>query len=456
MRWPLLLTALLAVACGSPPEPEPTPATTCAPLPQHIAVRLNAAADSGKPQSHPSSRVGGTMTVAVASVEDAIAKSLPRVIAQGRNVSAGAAGRTTFEIIRKEPRLATSDAGLSIQVPLNGEIHLCKPLGGVCIEYGMCRPEWRAEVLVHSPWQLRNEPKVDLDVQITKGCVLSPVKVDVTSELRKITDAEVSKIKKQLRREVDRFHDDLKKQIKRGLEPVRLTNDVCVGFDVDEVDVSLTREDETHIVNFETRGRLSLDCEPSHAAAANPSPTTAGFAVDGKTRVRTHRALHGETEAVVDTSVPLLNLTAELQSRIPNQQVRLSGLGDDLLVEVSGWRGCASGWALLHPTPGPAGIELTPRETSDATLVAALGSSTLLAQTHAVHQQRLDQLVTALKRPMIIDSDLLPNNLRIQPQANLDATELGVLAAPNAVVFRTTLRGSLDGRLTSEPQTSKR
>jgi hypothetical protein len=353
-------------------------------------------------------------------------------VAEGRNVSAGAAGRTTFQIKRGEPRIKTTDAGVSISVKLDGEIHLCKPFGGVCIAYGSCRPEWTAEVFARSPWRLSEEPDVTLNVEISKGCVLSPVKVDVTSELKKVTNTEVAKIRKQLDKEVRRFQRTLRKQLEQSMS-VELSRGECLTFAPHELAFAIDHENSGYTVDVEATGTSAWGC----------GTTTP---VDDRARVVTRERLSPDTEFHLTSDIPLSALSTEWQARVPNQQLRVTQNERDLLVEVAGWQGCASGWVLYRPTYNGT-LTLEAADASDPTLPALLGVPQVVAQTSASHAARAQRLVQSIAQPITVKSELLSRPLQLQPTPNLKATDR-VRIAPGAVVLETTFEGTTSAKLT--------
>ncbi len=440
MRRLVLSCLSLAVGCGGSQEPGTTSAALCRAVPE-----ASAPGTGGASTTHvaPTSRLGVAVEISRASFENALRRAVPEVVAEGRHVPAGTAGRTTFTIKRGEPRLDVVGSNLKASVALDGEIHLCKPFGGVCIEYGMCRPRWTAEVAVRSPWVLGDEPDVALDVDITKGCVLSPVKVDVTSELRKITDAEVRKVRKQLDAELRKFHRSLAKQLKRAASNSFSSSNPCLTFQVDEVRLALAQTRGDYTANVQAMGRISVACD----AAVAP--------LTEQTRVVLSEELQPTTELHLDTRVPFANLVAEWQPRVPQHQVRVSShrdaaRGELLLVEVAGWQGCASGWVMFQPLASSSGATLQVEDTSDPNLPTVLGVPPSVVNAGLEQPRRAARLDASLARPITVDSELLDNPLELRVTPRLAARE-SAFVGPDAVILRSTLAGAVEANV-SEPR----
>lgn len=422
----------LVLSCGGAPPPAAPAAQACRPPP---ALGAAVVSTPGKtPPSAPLSHLGATLHVANALLERTLASSVPEVVAEGRNVSADAAGRTTFEIKRGKPRVKVSDAGLSLSVKLDGDIRLCKPFGGVCIAYGSCRPEWIAEVFARSPWRLNAAPDVALNVEISKGCVLSPVKVDVTSELAKVTATEVAKIRKQLDKEVRRFHRSLQKQLRH---PAALqSHGECLTFAPLELEFAVDDERDGYTVDVELTGTPTWSCD-------TPAP------VSERARVVTREHLSPKTEFHVSTDVPLSALATEWQARVPNHPLSVTPHTRELLVEVAGWQGCASGWVVYRPTHDGA-FSLTAVETSDPTLPDLLGPPAILARTSAGHNVRTQRFTQEVAEPITVKSDHLPHPLQLHPQPRLKSTH-GVRVEDQSLVLETSFVGTSSAELAEVP-----
>lgn len=379
------------------------------------------------------STIGLTLSVPTSTVEALLAEYVADTVAEDRNVSAGVAGKVSYVIKRGKPKLETRATGVRATVELTGEIHVCKPFGGACFEYGVCHPEWTAVVDVRSPWQLDREPDVDLDVEVTRGCVLSPVKFDATAELEKITRAEVRKIEKRLDREVHAFHSALRKRLGK-VERLRLTKDSCVAIGLDSVAVDIERETKHYALGVESKGSVTLDCNDPTASLTE------------KTRIVTQPKLSPATDVRVASRVSMSAITQEWQGRLPHHQVRVTPSPDALLVEVAGWQGCAAGWALLRLGLVQGHIELTPVGGSDPNLTALLTAPRALDEAALAHTRSVAELERQLHAPLHVESELIRERFTVQLAPAL-TTDAGLRLEPDAVVFQTTLRGTLTGNV---------
>lgn len=422
------------------------------------------------------STLGITLTVPTSTVESMLAQYVPETVAEDRNVSAGVAGRVSYVIKRGKPKLETRASGVHATVELTGDIHVCKPFGGACFEYGVCHPEWTAQLDLRAPWQLANEPDVDLDVKVTRGCTLSPVKFDATAELEKITRAEVRKIEKRLDHEVHTFHRALRKRLGK-VEPLRLTKNTCVAAGLDAITIDVERETKHYAVAVEAKGPVLIDCNrrgeaqppptaserarsgaPAMGTPPEPPPnapldgTSAAFADDppalltDQTRVTTAPKLTPATDLHLTSRVSMLALTQEWQSRLPQHQVRVTPGPEALLVEVSGWQGCGPGWALLRPSFVQGGVGLTPLDASDPGLAAMLGTPKALNEAATEHTRSIAELEHNLRAPIHAESEYVKEDVEVRLNPAL-TTETGLHLEPSAVVLQTTLRGTVTGNV---------
>lgn len=426
---------------------------------------------------HRTSTLGLTLTVPTSTVESMLAKYVPETVAEDRNVSAGVAGRVSYVIKRGKPKLETRESGVRATVELTGDIHVCKPFGGACFEYGVCHPEWTAKLDLRAPWQLADEPDVDLDVEVTRGCILSPVKFDATAELEKITRAEVRKIEKRLNHEIHAFHRVLRKRLGK-VDPLRITKNTCVAASLDSVALDVERESKHYAVAIETKGLVTLDCnthrdsvhpstESERAASgtltpagtppgpppdATPDGTSAAFTDDPpallteRTRITAAPKLTPGTDLHLTSQVSMSTLTQEWQASFPHHQVRVTPSSNALLVEVSGWQGCDAGWALLRPSFVQGSVGFTPLDASDPNLVAMLQTPRALNAAAAEHARSIADVEHNLRAPIHAESEFVKEDLEVRLNPAL-TKETGLQLAPNAVVLQTTLRGTVTGNV---------
>lgn len=425
--WPLL-PVLGLFACSEQATPV-TPAT------DPLACRPPPLLSPAEPVTTSLSTIGISVSIPSASLEEAVEQWLPRTVAEGRNVPAGVAGRATFNVTRGAPELRTTDAGLSAAVQLRGNIQLCKPLGPVCVEYGKCRPEWTARLTVASPWTLSTEPTIDASVDITRGCILSPVNVDATAELRRVTDDEVAKLHKQLRREVRAQHRTLLKRLRSEGTTLQLEGGDCVELEPSAAELSLGERNGTFAAAIRLQGTLSEGCHTTNDATHKADAL-------GRVSVATRSEVDPETRLHLDHRIPIASLAAQWQPNVGASRMHVASTHGHVLVQVSPWRDCNIGWALLRPAFDGRQLRFTVEHSSDPALVAALVPLGLSAPVSSVAHQVED----ALSRELAATLSGTLGRARIKLKPAL-VRSYDVRVEAEALVLMTVLQGTLLGEL---------
>lgn len=440
-RWRWLTCVPSLVACGGGEDPRgPDQGGTCSEAP---------AIQPLVPSSRARSTVGLSISVPLTLVTESVATWLPRTIAEGKSVPAGAAGRATFEIKRGEPTVEVTSGGVSASLKLDGDIRLCKPFGPVCVEYGRCRPEWTARVHIDAPWYVEEAPNVALDVDVTRGCVLSPVKFDATRELEKITREEVAKIRKRIRSEVHKHHATMGAEIEDIARQLRLTESGSPHVSIDTIALGLTRDDVRYQVSIEAAGELSTGDVSGAAAAEGPGdpivhPSPALSLLTRRAKVTTDAKPDPGTQLYLEQPVALSALVAAWQPQLSSQQVRATATGSQILVEVTPWKTCASAWVLFQPEFTSNAVVLTPIGMSDPELVAILPTPPSLTQPAGAQTAILRRLENQWLQPVTLESNSSRERLRITFQPAL-ALAQSVRVESDALILTGSIQGKVAG-----------
>src|SRR5690606_7854341 len=185
--------------------------------------------------SPPGSRLGVTVTVGEDHIQREIGKRVPTTLATGKGQSIGAAGKVSYTVVRKGFTVRSSDDEVSVTTSLLGDVNVCKPLGAICLRYGSCRPEWAVRVSLPTNWAQDSSLRPSTLVEVSKGCVLSPVGYNATPELERITKQQAGKVRGQIRQEVRRVERELQFGWERLHRPIQLAGGGCVSLEVDEI-----------------------------------------------------------------------------------------------------------------------------------------------------------------------------------------------------------------------------
>lgn len=434
LRAAVIATCLTWLAsCGGGPEPQIVSSETCAPAP----IPTPPAAFT-----EPPSRLAFEFSLPQPVVDDAIATWVPEVVAEGKGVPAGAAGRATFEIKRGTPRVTLEEAGLVVDVTLTGNIRLCKSFGGVCIEYGKCRPEWLARGNVKLPWTMAGEPDVDLDVTVTSGCILSPVRYDATHELEKVTRDEVSKLRKQLRREVRKHYAEWQSELTKRGNLLRLSKDQTAAVTLDSVSVGLTQGSSEYAGSMEAVG--SLQAPPQ--AGQPRSPETALLSRTARVAALTPPWQATQSQLILPTHVAFTTLAEQWQSSFPGTEVQVMAHGAELLVTVTPWNNCKQGWAVLRPSITDGKIHLEPTLASDSAILTALTLPSALTHATQSHHAWEASLKEHLRSPYRIEPKRGQTSFSVTFEEQL-TVQHAVRVDVNALVFSSTAQGPIRAKL---------
>lgn len=428
------LIATWLTSCGGAPEPQIVSSETCALAPAPIPPLTF---------TEPPSRLSLEFTLPKAVIDDAVASSVPELVAEGKGVPAGAAGRATFEIKRGTPRLSLDATGLNVEVKLTGNIRLCKPFGGVCIEYGKCRPEWLAQGNVKLPWAVAEEPDVELDVEVTSGCILSPVRYDATRELEKVTRDEVSKIRKQLRREVRKRHSSWQSDLNKQGNRLRSSKEQTIAITLDSVGLGLTQNNTEYTGVIEALGSLRAT-SPQDGNAR--SPETILFSPTARVVPLAPPWKPTPTQLILPTRVALNTLAEQWQSSLPGTEVRVMAHGTELLVTVTPWNNCQQAWAVLRPSITDAAIRLEPTLASDSNLLTALTVPSALSQTAQSHRTWEDSLKQHLRSPYRIEPERSQTSLSATFEEQLTVQQ-AVRVEADALVLSSTAHGPIRAKI---------
>jgi hypothetical protein len=205
-----------------------------------------------------------------------IAARVPKVVAEARKQNIGAAGRATYRIERQDIRLVAKPDRLSVEVPLGGNIEVCKPFGGACIRYGQCAARFLAavteDVRLTDDYRL---PPPSVSVRAER-CVLRPVGFDATGELQKIGDDEARKIQRELERARPKMREPVEAAFKAMQRPIDLDGGYCAVFEPDTVSYGALEQSRENLrLNVGVLGtaRLTRECSSTNESGATlPKP----------------------------------------------------------------------------------------------------------------------------------------------------------------------------------------
>lgn len=392
---------------------------------------------------------GSTLSASVRvprEVLEGVARDLlPKKVAEGRSVPAGVAGRASFQIERNEPRLEITNREIAVDVDLHGDIRLCKPFGPVCVEYGRCRPEWHGRLTIDLPWRLDETPDVELDVGVTRGCTLSPVKVDATRELERVTREEVTKIRRQVRRAVKKYHDELLPGAGRIVLPGGLFENTPFDFEVNELAIGWVNADTDYRLNVRISGNLDDRSTRQNIRDGQVREhNVASVTVSRDARLVALDEGGAPTHLAVTERFPFTELERYWETRL-NQKLTVQPAGSGLLVSLSPWESCGTGWVLLQPQLNAGGTTLVATQTSHDALTGFFPVPERLAERALAQLESVRQLNESFPRSLRFDpSGTKPLHLELSPTLKPTQT---IASEPDALVLSSAMKGEIQGTL---------
>jgi hypothetical protein len=321
---------------------------------------------------------------------------------------------------------------------------LCKPFGPVCVEYGSCRPEWHARLTVELPWQIREAPEVRLDVDVTRGCVLSPVKVDATRELEKVTREEVTKIRTQVSRAIRKYHGQLLSSV--GGLATEAPGVPHFDVRVDEVGIAWDDSNTDHHLDVRVTGKVATASpEPNGSDRQRREPRGASLSIARDARlVALEGGAQPPTQLVITERLSFTELENYWASR-SNANVQVHAAGSQLLVEVSPWKNCGTGWALVEAQSNADRVDLVVTQTSHDALTHAFPAPESLTDRALAQLETLRQLNTNLPKSVSIDARG-SRPLRLSWSPHLDTTQT-VTNEPDALLISSEMSGRIQATL---------
>jgi hypothetical protein len=145
----------------------------------------------------PTSLVRVEASVATAWLVKQLDAQVPRGLASARRQPIGDPGEVTYSVTRGDFHLSLDEDRLVATVPIGASVSVCKPLGPLCPTYGSCEPRLTARASV--PLLLGSDYRLgasEAAYGINEGC--SILGQDATGEIRKLADARIGAVRRQL------------------------------------------------------------------------------------------------------------------------------------------------------------------------------------------------------------------------------------------------------------------
>ncbi|MCA9645446.1 MAG: DUF4403 family protein, partial [Myxococcales bacterium] len=180
----------------------------------------------------PESRITAELELGTALLGRELEKQVPRRLADVRGQSIGAAGELTYRVERSGFALGLQGERLVVSTPVTANVEVCKSLGPICVTYGSCQPQMRADVSLPLvvDGQYRLGPS-NVKVNVARGCVLQPIGLDQSSQVYKAARQQEAKVKSRIDGSLPKIRDDVA-QVWRLLHmPVSIDNTLCLRIE---------------------------------------------------------------------------------------------------------------------------------------------------------------------------------------------------------------------------------
>jgi len=217
------------------------------------------------------SRIGVEVQAELAALERALGKQVPVTLAAERRKPVGAPGEVSYVVRRGRFGIGVNDARLTVQVPVEVEAEVCKPLGPFCPTYGRCSPRLAAVASV--PLLLEESYSVGksrVSIAVTRPCTIAGV--DATPEIRQQAQRQVGSIQGR----IDASMPEIRRSVASVWEllhhPIALSTTTCLRIDPDRITQQKPKiESGTLVTELGAEGRLSIQ-DPCELAEVRAPP----------------------------------------------------------------------------------------------------------------------------------------------------------------------------------------
>jgi len=174
-----------------------------------------------------------SIDVPLTAIQQQIAEHVPTTLAAEKDRPIGAAGLVTYRVTRQAPKIRASAGRVSVTLPVEIDLSLCKPFGSVCIGYGSCTPAYD----IKATWDLTLGPDYELkplqlSQKVTRGC---RVGVDVTDQVTRVVSEQLDDIEARIQREKPRLAPWVDRAATELTRPTMLTVGHCVALSPSEI-----------------------------------------------------------------------------------------------------------------------------------------------------------------------------------------------------------------------------
>lgn len=232
------------------------------------------------------SRVLVEARIEIAAALAELERSLPRRLAERRDVELGDPGRLSFTIDRGPFSLALSGDELSIDVDLRGQAEVCKPVPLLgCVGYASCSPGGHAraslQLLLGEDYRLLPSR---VQIPVTRPCTLSALGIDMTAEVQAQANRQADEIHGRIDGTLPELGETVTALWRSLATTVPLGASSCARISPQEVLQTGPRLGEKYLsVGLGVEGEIAVlaPCLPSPAPSPLPSLRTARDAAPG-------------------------------------------------------------------------------------------------------------------------------------------------------------------------------
>ncbi len=269
--WAVLV--VLATGCGPHPSAaHPTGSGTCS---ARLPASEPAFADAPAVQA-PESHIAVNVAIDTHRLGRELSRRVPVVLAEARDQNVGAPGQATYVVKRGGFHFGVHDSDLLVETPISAHVAVCKPIGPFCPEYGHCSPQLVSTVRL--PLALdRNYTlgRSRVGVSVTRGCVLQPIGVDVTPQLRQMARQQSGRIERRIDRSVPSLRPEAKAAWQLVDLPIALGSTLCARVTPSRlVQSKPALAHDTLSTRLAVFGQLGVEepCQSAQADAHRPLP----------------------------------------------------------------------------------------------------------------------------------------------------------------------------------------
>ncbi|MBK7582575.1 MAG: DUF4403 family protein [Myxococcales bacterium] len=301
------------------------------------------------------SRIGVDVRAELSALERELGRAVPVTLASEQRRPVGAPGEVSYVVRRGRFGLSLGPDRLLVNVPVEVEVEICKPLGPFCPTYGRCSPRLAAVASV--PLYFDENYAVGrsrVGISLQRSCVIAGI--DAAPQIKSQAAREIGNVQ----RRIDASMPDLRGSVAGVWEllhhPIALGRSTCLLITPDRITQSrpkLSKRTLESQLGAEGTLRIQDPCEANGSVKPAPLPplttredTTRGIELRVPIRASWGDVSAGLTRSIANRGARGSQIWA---TKIDASAVSVDGKPAVLLRTTVAGRACGDLWFLAEP-----------------------------------------------------------------------------------------------------------